>query len=104
MDFSPERPRNALSSSNAFTSSFKSTSRAKKAVWGNRFVRDHNDLIYDANPESISSRVHGNLKSHTKPQKTQDNHHQSQQQWTTLPPRSTCFIIKLLEIVAQPKI
>lgn len=32
------------------TISFKGVSRDKKASWGNRFVRDHNDLVYDANP------------------------------------------------------
>lgn len=39
------------------SSSFKSVSREKKAAWGHRFVRDHNDLYYEANPESISNRL-----------------------------------------------
>lgn len=38
------------------TSSFKSVSREQKAAWGNRFVRDHNDLIYNADPNSIANK------------------------------------------------
>ena len=42
--------------------SFKSTSRDKKAAWGNRFVRDNNDLLYDADPYSISNRLKQSAK------------------------------------------
>lgn len=92
MNFSPQKARNALSSSNAFTSSFKNTSREKKAAWGNRFIRDHNDLLYDANPESISSRVNNNFKNNAKPHTTQDNYHLPQQTWTTFHSKSICYI------------
>lgn len=51
--------------SEGLTSNFKSSSREKKASWGNRFIRDHNDLVYDADPQSISNR----LKQSAKPQK-----------------------------------
>jgi len=48
--FSGNRPSGQLSNN------FKSISRDKNAAWGNRFVRDHYDLVYDADPYSISKR------------------------------------------------
>jgi hypothetical protein len=57
----------AKRASEGLTCSFKSISRNKNAAWGNRFVRDHNDLLYDANPESISNK----LKQSAKPKKKQ---------------------------------
>lgn len=47
----------------SFNSTFKSVSREKNPAWGNRFVRDHNDLHYEANPESISNRLKKNAKT-----------------------------------------
>ena len=52
--------RKAFSSNRAsrgLTCSFKNISRNKKASWGNRFIRDHNDLHYDINPESIDKKI-----------------------------------------------
>ena len=48
-----------LTRSNSATIScnFKAVPRSKKAAWGNKFIRDHYDLVYDANPESISNRL-----------------------------------------------
>jgi hypothetical protein len=47
------RSQKAFSShrdSGGFTCSFKNIPRDKNATWGNRFVKDHNDLDYEANP------------------------------------------------------
>jgi hypothetical protein len=46
-----------LQRSESYSTSFRTTSREKRASWGNRFVRDHYDLAYEANPESISNRL-----------------------------------------------
>ena len=34
----------------------KSISRDKEPHWSNRFVKDHYDLVYDADPYSISNK------------------------------------------------
>ena len=49
--------------SGGLTCSFKNIPRDKKASWGNRFIRDHNDLNYDANPESINKRIKKSAKN-----------------------------------------
>jgi hypothetical protein len=49
--------------SEGLTSNFKSSSRDKKASWGNRFIRDHNDLVYNADPHSISNRLKQSAKT-----------------------------------------
>ena len=43
-------PTLSRSASVPVTASFRSVPRSKNAAWGNRFIRDHYDLVYDANP------------------------------------------------------
>lgn len=60
------RSQKAFSShrdSGGFTCSFKNIPRDKNATWGNRFVKDHNDLDYEANPQSIASRMKKSAKN-----------------------------------------
>ena len=43
--------------SSNLSSNFKGVSRQSSATWGNRFVRDHNDLVYDADINSIGRKL-----------------------------------------------
>ena len=55
------------------TSNFRGVSRAKTATWGNRFIRDHNDLVYDADVNSISQRAQVKVRPQTKQQQKRAN-------------------------------
>ncbi len=60
--------------SEGLSSNFKTVSRDKKASWGNRFVRDHNDLLYDADIHSISNRLKKSAKpTLEQPQNEEEN-------------------------------
>lgn len=48
-------------------------SRDKKPSWGNRFIRDHNDLIYDADPHSISNKLKSSRKQKQPPVRNQES-------------------------------
>lgn len=53
--------------SEGLSSNFKTISREKQASWGNRFIRDHNDLIYDADVNSIGNRLKKSAKPRIEP-------------------------------------
>lgn len=65
---SPE-PQLRRSLSSSASCNFRSVPRNKKANWGNRFLRDHYDLVYNANPESIENRLSRTSKTKRKQKK-----------------------------------
>jgi hypothetical protein len=65
---SRQRP-NSADHQYALTSNFMSISRDEKPSWGNRFIRDNYDLMYDADPHSISKQI----KPKTKYSKNAEN-------------------------------
>ena len=56
---SPDNQRKISSSQCRTSSAFRTTARTTKAHWGNRFIKDSNDLTYDVNYSQVQSRTIG---------------------------------------------
>ena len=85
----PQFTRNASSSC-----SFRSVAREKKAAWGHRFLRDHYDLVYEVDPESIQNRLSRTSKEKRRPQqkKANDPEQLAKYQYTPFQARSkACY-------------
>lgn len=93
-----------MSSSNSLSAAFKGTSREKKAHWGNRFVRDHNDLLYEANPESISNRIKSNAKKTNNIRVNKQDLPPAESQFTVFKPRGIHVLTQQHSQATQPAI
>ena len=79
------------------TSNFKGVSRASTANWGNRFIRDHNDLVYDADVNSISRRMQPKTRPQTKKHQQVNPGEEAQTkpyQYSPEKQRSSCWMMQ----------